>query len=207
MFTSLRNRVGRRYSKAAVRFSSLLVLAIVSPAAFAQEEGQEPGIRDNSFLVEEAFNQEQGVVQHIFNWVPSWERGEAHTNEFAMVFTQEWPLGSQLHQLSYTLPMLYAFERIPGQPDFEGQGFGDMLLNYRFQALAGNPGGWWAAPRASLILPTGDERDGLGDGELGYQLNLPLSREFEHWVLHLNAGLFSSHLAIPSYVAITEVTS
>ncbi|NUQ62496.1 MAG: transporter [Pirellulales bacterium] len=175
---------------------SLLVLAIVSAAGFAQEgeqagegAGEEAGIRDNSFLLEEAFNQEQGVVQHIFNWVPSWERDGVRGNAFDFVFTQEWPVFSQRHQFSYTLPMLYQFEQAPGEPSFEGQGFGDMLLNYRFQALDGKVGGWWAAPRFSVILPTGDEQDGLGNGEVGYQVNLPLSKEFERWAVHLNAGL------------------
>lgn len=166
---------------------SLLVLAIASTAV--AQEGGEPGIRDNSFLVEEAFNQEQGIVQHVFNWVPSWERDGVRGNAFDFVFSQEWPIGSLRHQFSYTLPMLYAFEQAPGEPPVEGQGFGDILLNYRFQALDGNLGGWWAAPRFSIILPTGDERDGLGSGEVGYQLNFPFSKEFERWSLHLNAGL------------------
>ena len=36
---------------------------------FAQEEDPRPakGIQDNSFLIEEAYNQESGVVQHILN--------------------------------------------------------------------------------------------------------------------------------------------
>jgi hypothetical protein len=55
----------------------------------AQTEGDEVEIQDNSFLVEEAYNQEAGVVQHIFNWVPAWERnagGVERTFDFA--FTQ-----------------------------------------------------------------------------------------------------------------------
>jgi hypothetical protein len=167
----------------------LLVIASVPSMVCAQDGGEEPGIRDNSFLIEEAFNQEQGVVQHIFNWVPSWQRGQTHRNTFDFVFTQEWPVFSQRHQFSYTLPMLYAHEQVPNEPPVEGQGFGDMLLSYRFQALDGNVGGWWASPRFSIILPTGDERDGLGNGKVGYQINLPLSKEFDRWALHLNAGL------------------
>ncbi len=161
-----------------------------SPAQQPQEkEEEEAGIRDNSFLVEEAFNQEQGVVQHIFNWVPSWQRGATHQNDFDFVFTQEWPLGSQRHQFSYTLPVLYTFQQARGEPAFEGQGFGDMLLNYRFQALSGEFRGWYAAPRFSVILPTGDVRDRLGNDRVGYQMSLPFSKEFPDWAVHLNAGL------------------
>jgi hypothetical protein len=168
----------------------LLLVATSSVTAFAQQaDDQAPEIRDNSFLVEEAFNQEQGVVQHIFNWVPSWERGESRGNSFDFVFTQEWPVFSQRNQFSYTLPMLYVYEHTPGESPSEGQGFGDMLLNYRFQAWDGNVGGWWASPRFSVILPTGNEQDGLGNGEVGYQINFPFSKEFERSALHLNAGL------------------
>lgn len=164
------------------------------PAVSSAQEPEEshedqPRIQDNSFLIEEAFNQEQGVVQHIFNWVPSWQRGAIRQSDFDFVFTQEWPLGSQRHQFSYTLPMLYTSQRAPGEPAFEGQGFGDMLLNYRFQALSGEFHGWWAAPRFSVILPTGDVRDRLGNDRVGYQTNLPFSKEFTDWAVHLNAGL------------------
>ena len=52
-------------------------------------------IKDNSFLIEEAYNQEEGVVQHISNWM----RDRA-TNDWIYTFTQEWPIGSQTHQFS-----------------------------------------------------------------------------------------------------------
>ena len=58
-------------------------------------------ILDNSFLVEEAFNQEAGVFQNIVTAAradASWELG----------FTQEWPVGTQRHQLSYTAPFVSA---------------------------------------------------------------------------------------------------
>ena len=56
-------------------------------------------IEDNSFFVEEAFNQEAGVVQNIF--------GAARLGgKWGMTFTQEWPVASQTHQLSYTVAYL-----------------------------------------------------------------------------------------------------
>src|SRR5438552_14711836 len=50
--------------------------------------------------MEEAYNQEPGVVQHIsafqlFRGADSW----------AYSFTEEWPLFGRTHQLSYTLPI------------------------------------------------------------------------------------------------------
>src|SRR5687767_12637411 len=45
----------------------------VAPEDIEREQGaaKEPPkhIRDNAFLVEEAFNQEKGDAQHIFNWI------------------------------------------------------------------------------------------------------------------------------------------
>jgi hypothetical protein len=51
-------------------------------------------IVDNSFLVEEAFNQEAGVFQNIFTWVLS------RHGAWAGNFTQEWPLPNTRHQFS-----------------------------------------------------------------------------------------------------------
>ena len=53
-------------------------------------------ITDNSFLVEEAFNQEAGVFQNIFGATADQGAGQA-------TFTQEWPAPASGHQLSYTL--------------------------------------------------------------------------------------------------------
>src|SRR5207249_3322336 len=56
------------------------------------------GIQDNSFLVEEAYNQEFGVVQHIQNFQRYW-----NSKEWIYTFTQEWPVDPRpRHQLSYT---------------------------------------------------------------------------------------------------------
>jgi hypothetical protein len=184
----------RHHSPWTMRIAATLWIAASLPAfSLAQEEPQgseeEVKIQDNSFLIEEAYNQEPGVVQHIFNWVPSWRWTGGRENTFDFVFTQEWPVFSQTHQFSYTLPMQSLWQQDPGQPAFHGQGFGDMMLNYRYQALAGEFCGWYAAPRFSVILPTGDVRDGLGNNTVGYQVNFPFSKEFERWAVHLNAGM------------------
>ena len=57
-------------------------------------------IVDNSFLIEEAYNQERGVVQHI----STFSRAVGTTN-WVYAFTQEWPVRGQRHQLSYTIPV------------------------------------------------------------------------------------------------------
>jgi hypothetical protein len=132
-------------------------------------------IQDNSFLMEEAYNQEAGVVQHI----SAFERLDG--GDWAYNFTQEWPLGGIRHQLSYTIPV----ENIEGF----GTGLGDVALNYRYQ-LAGNPEARTvSAPRLSILLPTGDEEEGRGAGAVGFQVNLPLTLVLSNQIVtHWNAG-------------------
>ncbi len=130
------------------------------------------GIRDNSFFIEEAYNQEAGVVQHIFNALYGTDgRGTKHIRGWDLLFTQEWPFLSQAHQLSYSIP--YSFLGGLGEHDSD---IGDVLLNYRYQLLNDEGLSPAVAPRLSLILPTGDEDRGFGSGVVGYQFNLPVSK-------------------------------
>ncbi len=145
-------------------------------------------IRDNAFLVEEAFNQEQGQAQHILNWVNLWDRTpQGRTRDFTWNYTLELPLGSQAHQFSFTPQVLSAFEKPRGDSATQPGGIGDTFLSYRYQLLADDDF-LWCAPRLTLIIPTGDERFGLGTGELGYQFNLPISRYGDRFDYHFNAG-------------------
>lgn len=151
-------------------------------AGSARPSSTQPGaqpapIQDNSFLIEEAYNQEQGVVQHISTFAR-----DPETRAWSYTFIQEWPLLSQRHQLSYTVPVVSTG---PGQ----GTGLGDLALNYRYQLANGQRFGIFAAPRLSLIVPSGDERKDRGAGGAGVQLNLPLSIEHAaQFVTHWNAG-------------------
>jgi len=160
-----------------------------------KKEAAEGGIRDNSFFIEEAYNQEPGVVQHISNLV--WTRDDEDGVErvaIDFVFTQEWPLGSQAHQFSYTVPLVW-FEEEPDEGSREREGdVGDIFLNYRYQVADGSRG-FAFAPRLSLILPTGDEEKGIGVGEVGVFTNLPFSFECESFAFHVNAGA-SAHSGV-----------
>jgi hypothetical protein len=135
-----------------------------------------PHIEDNSFLAEEAFNQEAGVVQHISQFTQA--RG---SRAWQFTFTQEWPLGGVTHQLSYTIPF--------GRGDPGPARVGDLLLNYRYQLLADDGRGSFIAPRLSVSLPTGAWRDGLGMGAVGVQALVPFSQQLgPAFISHLGAG-------------------
>ncbi|MGI8618550.1 MAG: transporter [Gemmatimonadaceae bacterium] len=138
---------------------SFLLSAAVTIAATAAAQQTPPPIRDNSFLIEEAYNQEPGVVQHILLF----GRDRA-TRDWELGFTQEWPFISQNHQLSYTVALVRAGEN---------RGIGDVALNYRYRWLAGERSE--SVIRLSALLPTGNAARGLGAGGAGVQVNLPVS--------------------------------
>ena len=156
----------------------LLPALLLATALTAQEKKEGP-IQDNSFLVEEAYNQEQGVVQHISTFTRFQE-----SKDWVYTFTQEWPVGGLAHQFSFTLP----WQRLNASLDGK-QAFGDVALNYRYQLLGDGNARVAISPRLSAILPTGDEKKGYGRGAAGIQVMLPIS-----WVLsdtlvaHSNLG-------------------
>jgi hypothetical protein len=142
---------------------------------FTEETKEVKKIQDNSFLIEEAYNQEPGVVQHIQSF--QYMKGDG----WLYNFTQEWPVPGVTHQLSYTIPVtrLDDLDR--------NTGIGDMLLNYRYQAVLKEH--LAVSPRFSLILPTGDYKRGLGTDTVGYQVMMPVSIELnDKFVTHWNLG-------------------
>ena len=88
-------RVARnRLWNACQAYQLLISLALIWAPAAAQSTTPQPGIQDNSFLVEEAYNQERGVVQHINTFSRLW-----NTKDWVYTFTQEWPMpGDARHQ-------------------------------------------------------------------------------------------------------------
>ncbi|MBI1806564.1 MAG: transporter [Ignavibacteria bacterium] len=134
-------------------------------------------IQDNSFLVEEAFNQEENVVQHIstIRYLGPREK------QIDFSFTQEWPLWSSKHQFSYEIPY-------SAQSSSDERGIGDIAINYRYQ-LSEKESGVAIAPRLSMILPTGDQEREFGMGVVGFETNIAVSRRFsEEFIAHANAG-------------------
>jgi hypothetical protein len=141
-------------------------------------------IRDNSFLLEEAYNQEDGVVQHVSTFARSWS-----SRDWSYIFTQEWPAGGMTHQLSVSVP----FSGLHHDAGTE-TGIGDLALNYRYQLVGGGEGRAAVAPRLTLMLPTG--APGHGGGSAAFQLNLPVSVTLSRRIVaHANAGLTYAHSA------------
>jgi DtxR family transcriptional regulator, Mn-dependent transcriptional regulator len=132
------------------------------------------GIADNSFLVEEAFNQEAGIFQNIFVFERSGPRG------WNAGFVQEWPVTTMRHQLSYTLN----FARDGGSARFSGTG-----INYRYQLWTEDAGRPAFSPRGSLLLSRDDDETGQDEGAFGLEMNLPFSKRVGATYFHWNGGV------------------
>jgi len=172
----------RAASKVLVQAAGVVALLIVSCGFAVAQSAQTPApptapavepfqILDNSFLVEEAFNQEKGIVQNIVNFA-------RQDGEWILSFTQEWPAPSVRHQFSYTM----SADSVTRRADF-----GDVYLNYRYQLLEEGPGRPAFAPRVSVIVPSGSQSDGAGEG--GLQFNAPFSKQRGDVYFHWGGGL------------------
>ena len=158
--------------------SLIAVVLISSAAAQLAAQGVAP-IRDNSFLIEEAYNQEWGVVQHVGTFQRI--RG---SSGWGATYTQEWPAPGERHQLSYTVPL----QHTAAGDDFN-TGVGDIALNYRYQIPLRQGSRLALSPRLSVVIPVGSEERGQGNGGPGLEMNMPASFElFPSIVTHLNAG-------------------
>lgn len=150
----------------------ILTLAVVFLAANLSQLKAQDKIEDNSFLIEEAYNQEKGVIQYINTFRR--DRGGV----WGYTFTNEIPIKTQKHQFSYTIPIAQAGN---------GVGAGDIAINYRYQAYISEK--YAVSPRVSLLLPTGKVSKGLGTGGVGVQVNLPVSVSVSKKVVtHSNIG-------------------
>jgi DtxR family Mn-dependent transcriptional regulator len=159
-------------AQALILLAMLALPATAQPAPKGNNTTQPFEILDNSFFVEEAFNQEAGIFQNIIGV------NFQNRKEWETTFTQEWPLLGWRHQLSYTVP--YSTTGL-------GQGVGDLQLHYRLQVMPETATLPAFSPRLTLILPSGSASKKLG-GAAGWQLNLPFSKQLGNSYLHWNAG-------------------
>ncbi len=153
-----------------------IALPRIGAAQAATASSVPPAVQDNSFLVEEAYNQEEGVVQHITSL-----NLDSRSSTYELDFTQEWPAPGITHQLSYMIPLVHTEPRETG--------LGDIALNYRYQLIGNGDAKVAVAPRFSTVLPTGNWRSGVGNGTTGFELFLPASVVLSDLlVVHLNTG-------------------
>jgi hypothetical protein len=167
-------------------FVCAAVAAPFSVSAQSFDPRTAAAMRGNSFIIEEAYNQEPGTVQHILS-------ARKFGREWDFAFTQEWGLFSPAHQFSFTAPYsrmmvenTVVVRQLVSHPT---TGVGDATFSYRYQLL--NETGMLPAiaPRITVIAPTGDERRGFGTGATGTRFNLPISKVIgDQFGIHANVG-------------------
>lgn len=162
----------------------LPLLALLWTAGLAAQVG--PGgvakwsevLQDNSFLVNEAYNQDPDQVQHVLTgwYFPN-------PSVWVLTFDDQWPVAGQKHQMDLYVPF-------GTQGAIDPHGFGDIQIGYQYQAkLQGEGSSFSFAPGVKLSLPTGSWTKGLGFGCPGVVLGLPFSKRLsEHVEVHLNLG-------------------
>ena len=160
------------------RSAALVALLFLRPPASLEAQASPAPIRDNSFLIEEAYNQDRNVVQHIGTLALGRDGG------WVFNFTDEWPLDGPRDQASVGATVLNA--------DGSTQ-FGVLAFNYRRQAVGGVDAAFVVAPRLSALVVFAGS-DGQPNGGVALQANLPvttvLSQSFvAHWNLGVTAGV------------------
>src|SRR5262252_9086184 len=139
--------IGELLMRSSVLILVLLICIQVFPNPSAAQDRETLAdtapIQDNSFLIEEAYNQEDGVIQHISTF-------ERLTNSRDWLYTQtdEWPVRSSTHQRSVTLAATHA-----GSFAGSGAGWGDTAFNYRHQLVGSGEARVGLAPGSAGCFP------------------------------------------------------
>lgn len=144
----------------------LSILVLISASAVAK-------IEDNSFLLEEAFNQEYGIYQFI----QKYQMPTKNQTTYDYSFENEIPITDKTHQFSYSIPVTKTDPNVRSK-------IGDLGLSYRWQPV--NRDGFLLAERFTLLTPTGSVADGTGSGVFGFEFmqaaTMELSSKFmNHW--------------------------
>ena len=134
--------------------------------------GQAPAapIRDNSFLIEEAYNQDRNMVQHISTF------SDTRTAVWAFGFTDEWPVDGVRNQVSVGATLV----------DNSAAGeFSVFAFNYRRQLVGHPDAAVIVSPRLSFFADVGS----AGRSPYALQVNVPVTAVLsDALVSHWNLG-------------------
>lgn len=159
-----------RYESRGMPFIRVLTVLICTATGFAQPTR----ISDNSFLIEEAYNQERGVVQHIVLLENIFAYRDKFSNDdMGMTFAQEWPLGTQTFQGAYAVSSDREFDDV----------WLDLQLRYQMP-MQDNP--LAMAPYVKVAIPIGESVGNDIDG-VPIGIGLPISAMLSnYWTMHVN---------------------
>ena len=160
---------------ALLRVLPLALVALAAPAAAqgtAQPAEEEPTIEANGFLVEEAYNQEAGVLQQIAR------AAGVHDGSWRGVYSQEWPIFSERHQLELAVGVA------------EHDGLAGLGAEYRYLAVGGKDEPFSLSPALEVAWGLVEVEDGETESEWEIEATLPASlRLGETLVANTNLGM------------------
>lgn len=148
--------------------SIVLILALFSSSIWGK-------IEDNSFLLEEAFNQKEGE----FQFIQKYQTDRSGAIDYNLEL--EAPITNETHQFSFDISR--------SRPeDISESSFSDLALNYRWQAF--NQNGILLAEKIGIVLPTGSVGKNTGQGAVGWNLLQAATISFSDVLMnHWNMGL------------------
>ena len=135
----------------------------------------QPAFEDNSFLLEEAINQEKGITQYVSNFYFDNIRG----GDFLYTFSQDIPISHLRHQISYMVP--YQVLNSPASGE-KSNGLGDINIEYNYM-VTGKKDWAMVVPGFSVILPTGKAISGQGTGGMGGKISLAITKRLSHKIV------------------------
>lgn len=138
-------------------------------------------LQSNELLVETPYLQERGEVEHSFSM------RRTRNENWVSTFRQEWPLFSNKHQLSFSIPAQ------TGRNEAAQRGFGDVEVEYQYQLIGSNESRLTIAPGVGVSFPTGSLAKELGAGAPGFALSLPVGFMLTPALglnTHLETGIF-----------------
>ncbi len=84
------------------------------------------------------------------------------------------------------VPYVWARTDIEDDADSDEDGISDMSIELKWRLHEKDGLGFALKP--AIVLPTGDEEKGLGNGKASYGLMFITTKEIEAWAFHLNLG-------------------
>ncbi len=84
------------------------------------------------------------------------------------------------------VPYVWAKTEIDGDVDSDEDGISDISIELKWRLHEKDSLGFALKP--AVILPTGDDEKGLGNGKASYGLMFITTKEIEPWAFHLNLG-------------------
>ncbi|HEY0653586.1 MAG TPA: hypothetical protein VGD65_10690 [Chryseosolibacter sp.] len=163
-----------------IRWLLLVIVVACAKSVFAFQDStihshwknQPMSIEDNSFIIEEAFNQSPGVIQYTAS-------SQVANDGTAINLECELPLSGERHQLSFSLPTKVSSFTFAVE---------ELMISYR-PLVSGRHRWIMITPRLSLIVPTATIEPRLNGGTFGIEWNFALTKRLSRNVIsHINLG-------------------